>query len=103
MSGHLEADWGVILSILGSLGGDLCTNGRNVKMSTTMEFWLHFRVLGGLVGSSWGYLQASWLEVGVSWAILASIWDLVGRMLGQRWRRCAKMGELGRKMGGFRR
>ena len=73
LSGHLEADWGVILGILGGLGGDLCRNGRSVKMSTTMAFWLHFRVLGGLVGGSWGYLGASWPEVGVSWAILASI------------------------------
>ena len=87
MSGHLEADWGVILGIFGGLGGDLCTNGRNVKMSTTVEFWLHLRVLGGLVGGSWGYLGASWPEVGVSWAILASSWDLVGRILEQRWPR----------------
>ena len=87
MSGHLDADWGVILSILGGLAGDLGTHGRSVKMSTTMEFWLHFRVLGGLVGGSWGYLGASWPEVGVSWAILASIWDLLGSMLGQKWRR----------------
>ena len=71
LSGHLEADWGVILSILGGLAGDLCRLGRSVKMSTTMEFWPHFRVLGDLVGGSWGYLGASWLEVGLSWAILA--------------------------------
>ena len=87
LSGHLEADWGVILGILGEFGSDLCRNGRSVKMSTTMEFWLHFRVLGGLVGGSWGYLGASWREVGLSWAILASNWDLVGSMLGQKWRR----------------
>ena len=87
LSGHLEADWGVILSILGGLGGDLCRNGRSIKMTTTIAFWLHFRVLGGLVGGSWGYLGASWRQVGLSWAILASRWDLVGSMLGQRWRR----------------
>ena len=87
LSGHLEADWGVILGILGSLGGDLCRNGRSVKMSTTMAFWLHFRVLGGLVGSLGGYLGRSWPEVGVSWALFASIWDSFGSMLGQRWRR----------------
>ena len=71
LSGHLEADWGVILSILGGLAGDICRHGRSVKMGTTMEFWPHFRVLGNLVGGSWGYLEASWPEVGVSWAILA--------------------------------
>ena len=27
LSGHLEADWGVIFGILGGLGGDLCRNG----------------------------------------------------------------------------
>ena len=27
LSGHLEADWGVILAILGVLGGDLGRNG----------------------------------------------------------------------------
>ena len=27
LSGHLEADWGVILAILGGLGSDLCRNG----------------------------------------------------------------------------
>ena len=75
LSGHLEADWGVILGILGGLGGDLCRNGRSIQMSTTMVFWLHFQVLGGLVGGSWGYLAASWREVGLSWAILASSWD----------------------------
>ena len=42
-----------------------------------MAFWLHFRVLGGLVGGSRGYLGASWREVGLSWAILASSWDLM--------------------------
>ena len=47
LSGQLDADWGVILGILVGLGGDLCRNGRSVKMSTTMAFWLHFRVLGG--------------------------------------------------------
>ena len=71
LSGHLGADWGVILSILGGLAADISRHGRIVKMSTTMEFWLHFRVLGSLVGGSWGYLGASWPEVGVSWAILA--------------------------------
>ena len=59
LSGHLEADWGVILSILGGLAADLCRHGRGVKMGTTMEFWLHFRVLWGLVGGSCGYLGAS--------------------------------------------
>ncbi len=48
-----------------------------MKMSTTIAFWLHFRVLGGLVGDSRGYLGASWREVGLSWAILASSWDLM--------------------------
>ena len=85
--GHLEAIWGVILGILGRLGGDLCRNGRSVKMSVTMAFWPQIGGLGGLVGGSWGYLGASWRQVGLSWAILASRWDLVGSMLGQRWRR----------------
>ena len=48
-----------------------------MKMSTTIAFWLHFRVLGGLVGGSRGYLEASWREVGLSWAILASSWNLM--------------------------
>ena len=48
-----------------------------MKMSTTIAFWLHFRVLGGLVGNCRGYLEASWREVGLSWASLASIWDLM--------------------------
>ena len=87
LSGHLVADWGVILGILGRLGGDLCRNGRSVKMSVTMAFWPQIGGLGGLVGGSWGYLGASWRQVGLSWAILASRWDLVGSMLGQRWRR----------------
>ena len=87
LSGHLVADWGVILGILGRLGGDLCRNGRSVKMSVTMAFWPQIGGLGGLVGGSWGYLGASWRQVGLSWAILASRWDLLGSMLGQRWRR----------------
>ena len=49
LSGHLEADWRVILSILGGLAGDICRHGRSVKMGTTMEFWPHFRVLGILL------------------------------------------------------
>ena len=69
MGSHLEH--------FGGLGGDLCRNGWSMKMSTTMAFWLHFRVLGGLVGGSRGYLEASWREVGLSWAILASSWDLM--------------------------
>ena len=68
LPGHLDADWGVILSIFGGLGGDLCRNGRSVKMSTTIVFWLHFRVLGGLVGGSWG----------LSWGILARSWAILG-------------------------
>ena len=48
-----------------------------MKMSTTIAFWLHFRVLGSLVGGCRGYLEASWREVGLSWAILASSWDLM--------------------------
>ena len=68
-------------------------------MSTTIAFWLHFRVLGGLVGDSRDYLGTSWREVGVSWAILASSWDLVGSMLeesSEDERRYANL----RKMGG---
>ena len=85
LSGHLEADWGVILGILGRLGGDLCRNGRSVKMSTTMAFWLHFRVLGGLVGGSWG----------LSWGILPRIWAILGDLsvkMGPCWQ------DVGRKM-----
>jgi hypothetical protein len=48
-----------------------------MKMSTTIAFWLHLRVLGGLVGGSRGCLEASWREVGPSWAILASSRDLM--------------------------
>ena len=50
--GHLEAIWGVILSIFGGLGSDLEKNGRSVKTNNTTAFWLHFGVLGGLVGGS---------------------------------------------------
>ena len=46
-------------------------------MSTIIAFWLHFRVLGGLVGGCRGYLEASWREVGLSWASLASSWNLM--------------------------
>ena len=53
LSGHLVADWGVILAILGRLGGDLCRNGRSVKMSVTMVLWLQIGGSGGLVVDSW--------------------------------------------------
>ena len=72
-----QAFWG--------LGNELCRNDRSLRMSATIAFWLHFRVLGGLVGNSWGYLKESWPEVGVSWAILpqfetflAACWDKDG-------------------------
>ena len=64
--------------------------GRKARYQKTIKnhwFFKLFGVLGSLVGGSWGYLGASWREVGLSWAILAASWDLIGRMLGQRWRR----------------
>ena len=67
--GHLEAIWGVILSIFGGLGG----------------LWLE--ALGE-------YFGRSWPQVGLSSAILASSWELLGDMLGLRW---PKMANLSRK------
>ena len=78
LSGHLEVDWGLILSILGGLGGDLCRNGRSIKMSIALAFWLHFRVLGGLAGGSW---RLSWGILARSWAILCDL----GVKLGPCW------------------
>ena len=85
LPGHLDVDFGGILSILGGLGDDLCRNGRSVKMSTTIAFWLHFQVLGCLVGGCWailgrlgeklGYLGRCWPQVG---SILAACWDKDG-------------------------
>ena len=74
LSGHLVADWGVILGILGRLGGDLCRNGRSVKMSVTMAFWPqigcvgwpHWRLLGpasGSLGHNLRSLGRPWCEV----------------------------------------
>ena len=81
LPGHLDADWGVILSILGGLGVGLCRNGRSVKMSTAIMFWLHFRVLGvwlealgailGHLGEKLGYLGRSWRQDGT---FLAACW-----------------------------
>ena len=51
---HLEAIWGAFLSIFGGLGSDLKKNGRSVKSNNTTTFWLHFKVLAGLFGGSWG-------------------------------------------------
>ena len=42
LAGHLEASWGAILAILKGLEADFGQNGRHVKMSITMAFWLHF-------------------------------------------------------------
>ena len=50
--GHLEAIWGAILSILGGLASDLLKNGRSTKTINATAFWLHFGILGGLVGGS---------------------------------------------------
>ena len=64
--------------ILWGLGADLYKNGRSVKTNNTTMFWLHFGVLGGLVGGSWG----------VFWAILATSWALLddlGVKLGTFW------------------
>ena len=85
--GHLEAIWGVILNIFGGLGSDLCEFGRSVKL-TKLRF-VHFGVLGGLVGCSREYFGRSWPQVGLSRAILASSWELLGNMLGLRWPKMA--------------
>ena len=69
-----------------------------MKMSTTIAFWLHFRVLGGLVGGSRNYLEASWREVGLSWASLASSWNLMAawwRKDGEDERRYRTWSEIG--------
>ena len=42
LSGHLVADWGVILGILGRLGGDLCRNGRIVKTTNPPSLLVFF-------------------------------------------------------------
>ena len=44
----------LILAILGGLGSDLQKNGRSVKTNNSPAFWLHFGVLGGVLGGSWG-------------------------------------------------
>ena len=89
--GHLEALWGAFWSIFGGLGSDLEKNGRSVKSNNPTTFWLHFGVLGGLVGGSWG----------VFWAILATSWALLGDLgvkLGTSWQhvgtKMAKDGQL---------
>ena len=76
LSGHLEADWGVILGVSGGLGGDPGRNGR-MKMSTTIAFWLHFRILGGLVGCSWGVF---WAILFISWALLGDLGHNLGSL-----------------------
>ena len=82
LSGHLEADWGVILSILGSLAGDICRHGRSVKMATTMHIFGSWGILLEALeailerlGQKLGCLGRSWPEVGT---FLAARWDKDG-------------------------
>ena len=73
------------MGILGGLGNDLRRNGRSIKMSTNIAFWLHFRVLGvwlealgailGHLDEKFGYHGRSWLQVGT---LLAACWDKDG-------------------------
>ena len=79
LSGHLVADWGVILGILGRLGGDLCRNGRSVKMSVTMVFWPQIGEVGGsgwrLVGSILGDLGSLGRSLHQVGNFLETCWD----------------------------
>ena len=101
LAGHLEATWGVILSILGGLGGDLCKKGRSIKMSTTMAFWLQNGDLGGLGECTWRLLGATLGDLGHKLASLGRSWRQVGNFLATCWeqdgRRWPKMANLSRK------
>ena len=101
LSGHLEATWGVILSILGGLGGDLCKKGRSIKMSTTMAFWLQNGDLEGLGECTWRLLGATLGDLGHKLASLGRSWRQVGNFLATCWeqdgRRWPKMANLSRK------
>ena len=81
LAGHLEDTWGVILSILGVLGGDLCKKGRSVKMSTTMAFWPQNGDLGGLGECTWRLLGATSGDLGHKLASLGRSWRQVGNFL----------------------
>ena len=55
LSGHLGTNWGVIFSILGDLGSDLCRNGRSGKMITATSYifgtWgVLLEALGAILG-----------------------------------------------------
>ena len=81
--GHLEATWGAIWSIFGGRGTDLLKNGRSVKTNNTTTFWPHFGVLGVWLEALGEDFGRSRRQVGLSWAILASSWELLGKMLGE--------------------
>ena len=66
-----------------------------------MAFWLHFRVLGGVVGGSWGL---SWGILARSWAILGDLgvkmgpsWQDVGTTMAKMSQDWPKMANLSRK------
>ena len=62
-----------------------------------MAFWLHFRILGDLVGGSWGILARSWAILGDLGVKMGPCWQHVGTKM-------AKMSQDRRtweKMGGF--
>ena len=56
-------------------------------MSTTIAFWLHFRVLGGLVGGSRGYLGHLGEKLGYlgrSWRQVGTLWQHVGGKMAKK-------------------
>jgi hypothetical protein len=73
-----DRDWLVILRPVGKLSWSW---GRSLQKWATYKSECHYGVLvknsalGGRVGGSGCYLDASWREVGLSWAILASSWE----------------------------
>ena len=83
--GFLEAIWGAIFTIFGGLRSDLLKNGRSVKTNNTTAYWLHFGVLGGLVGGSWGVFRAilatSRALLGDLGVRLGTSWQHVGTMM----------------------
>ena len=72
--------------------GAISEKGQGQKANDSKEFPLYFEVLG----SGWGFLGyfEDLGQVGLSWAILATSWELLGKMLGQRWPKLAQDGQL---------
>ena len=91
LSGHLEADWGVILSILKVLGAIFA---KWLKYENEH----HYSVLAtfsGLGGSGWRLSGQSWGILARSWAILGDL----GVKMGPCWQHVGgKMAKKGEKM-----